>query len=66
MSELGKRRALDNVVSYQGQIEQAKVRQRKWVYEARRLGATWDEVGGVLGISKQAAQQRFREVEECE
>ena len=29
------------------------------VREARRAGLSWTEVGAVLGISKQAAQQRF-------
>jgi hypothetical protein len=29
--------------------------------EARRDGATWDDVAGILDISKQAAYQRFSE-----
>ena len=29
------------------------------VAEARDQGATWAEVGRVLGVSRQAAQQRF-------
>jgi hypothetical protein len=30
------------------------------VSEARASGATWGEIGALYGISKQAAQQRFR------
>ncbi len=29
------------------------------VFDARAQGATWDDIGLVLGITKQAAQQRF-------
>lgn len=32
---------------------------RRWVDAARRAGLSWSEVGDTLGISKQAAQQRF-------
>lgn len=32
----------------------------KWVVDERRAqGASWSEIGRALGISKQAAQQRF-------
>jgi hypothetical protein len=31
----------------------------RFVDEARRAGCSWTEIGGVLGVSKQAAQQRF-------
>jgi len=30
------------------------------VREARSGGATWSDIGAVYGVSKQAAQQRFR------
>jgi len=33
---------------------------QRWVDAARRSGLSWTEVGDVLGISKQAAQQRFK------
>lgn len=29
------------------------------VLKARRLGVTWDQIGNLLGISRQAAYQRF-------
>ena len=32
----------------------------RWALAARREGMSWAEVGDALGISKQAAQQRFR------
>lgn len=32
---------------------------RRTVVEARRAGATWREVGEVLGVSRQAAYDRF-------
>jgi hypothetical protein len=31
----------------------------RFVEDARRGGCSWAEIGGVLGVSKQAAQQRF-------
>jgi hypothetical protein len=34
--------------------------ERSTVAEARAAGATWSEIGTVYGVSKQAAQQRFR------
>lgn len=33
--------------------------QRRAVREAREAGASWSDVGAVLGTSKQAAQQRY-------
>lgn len=30
-----------------------------WVQKARSLGATWAQVGGALGISRQSAWERF-------
>lgn len=38
---------------------EAGVSQQRWIDAARRCGASWAEIGGVLGISRQAAQQRF-------
>lgn len=33
----------------------------KTVREQRRMGATWQEVADILGTSRQAAHERFRE-----
>ncbi|MCX9146977.1 hypothetical protein [Erythrobacter sp. WG] len=38
----------------------------RWVDAARRTGMSWAEIGAVLGISKQAAQQRFRPAADLE
>ncbi len=35
----------------------------RWVDAARRTGLSWTDIGSALGISKQAAQQRFRPLE---
>lgn len=35
----------------------------RWVDAARRTGLSWTEIGNALGISKQAAQQRFKPAE---
>lgn len=40
-------------------IRQEQERLAHYVHEARRLGASWAELGAILGISRQAAQQRF-------
>ena len=39
---------------------EAAVSLERWVFAARREGMSWTEIGETLGISKQAAQQRFR------
>jgi hypothetical protein len=33
---------------------------QRWVDAARRSGLSWTDIGDALGISKQAAQQRFK------
>jgi hypothetical protein len=46
------------------EIEELRIHLRAFqmtlVDEARDAGATWEQVGGLLGISRQAAEQRFR------
>lgn len=39
--------------------DEGRIGLHRWVDAARRSGLTWSEIGEVLGISKQAAQQRF-------
>jgi hypothetical protein len=43
----------------QAAADAAKETLHHWVEAARRAGMSWTEVGRLLGISKQAAQQRF-------
>jgi hypothetical protein len=39
--------------------DEARLALHRWIDAARRAGLSWTEVGATLGISKQAAQQRF-------
>lgn len=39
--------------------DEAGVSLRRWIDAGRRGGLSWGELGALLGISKQAAQQRF-------
>lgn len=32
---------------------------QEWVDETRTLGATWGEIGGALGVTRQSAWERF-------
>jgi len=49
--------AVANVVA-----DEARLNLHRWIDAARRVGLSWTEIGDALGISKQAAQQRFRPV----
>jgi hypothetical protein len=40
--------------------DEARLGLHRWVGAARRSGLSWADIGDTLGISKQAAQQRFR------
>jgi hypothetical protein len=44
-------------------VEAAEARLREAVAEARAHGDTWGVIGMVLGTSRQAAQQRFKDVD---
>lgn len=43
--------------------DEARLGLHRWIDAARRTGLSWTEIGNALGISKQAAQQRFRPAE---
>ena len=47
---------LPNVARAQAQVEESLL---GWVLQARRLGATWAQVGDALGITRQSAWERF-------
>ncbi len=40
--------------------DEARLGLHRWIDAARRADMSWTEIGDALGISKQAAQQRFR------
>lgn len=39
--------------------DEARTSLHRWIDAARRTGLSWTDIGNALGISKQAAQQRF-------
>lgn len=39
--------------------DEAKLTLGRWVRAGRRGGLSWSEIGQIVGVSKQAAQQRF-------
>ena len=40
--------------------DEGRIGLHRWIDAARRTGLSWTEIGNALGISKQAAQQRFK------
>jgi hypothetical protein len=53
-SEFGTMVTAAHVVS-----DEARLSLHRWVDVSRRAGLSWAEIGALMGISKQAAQQRF-------
>ena len=43
--------------------DEGKASLHRWINAARRTGLSWTDIGDTLGISKQAAQQRFKSSE---
>lgn len=56
---MDKKDALENIGWAAKQIRQANERAERYVAEARQAGASWAAIGAQLGISRQAAQQRY-------
>ena len=52
-------RALEAIEAAAGQLRAAEDQVVRTVAAARRLGHSWGELGTALGVSRQAAQQRF-------
>ena len=52
-------RALEAIEAAAGQLRAAEDQVVRTVAAARRLGHSWGELGAALGVSRQAAQQRF-------
>lgn len=53
---------MDPIHQAQQELEQAKLRLKQVVQQARQQGRTWADIGQALGISRQAAFKRFGEV----
>lgn len=47
---------IEDLGNYRAMVEEATYRA---VHSARAAGASWSEVAGCLGVSKQAAQQKY-------
>lgn len=52
-------RLLDDVAFMDGAVRTAQDNLDNAVKFARDAGATWEAIGGTLGTTRQAAQQRF-------
>lgn len=52
---------LTRLDAVRGAREALEVLEVQTVAEARAGGATWTQIGALYGVSKQAAQQRFRQ-----
>jgi hypothetical protein len=50
----------DAIVAAHLVADEGRIGLHRWIDAARRTGLSWAEIGEVLGISKQAAQQRFK------
>ena len=49
----------DMVLASHIATEESRIALQRWVEAARRAGLAWSEIGALIGISKQAVQQRF-------
>lgn len=54
---MNKQKALDKVKTADKAQRSARLARHAAITAARNAGATWDEIGAVLGMSKQAASQ---------
>lgn len=59
MSATERNTALNSVISARVAIRDLTERLPRYVTRARANGATWQQVGDALAITKQAAQQRY-------
>ncbi|GIH22307.1 hypothetical protein Aph01nite_06170 [Acrocarpospora phusangensis] len=50
---------LNHIPRVAAHIEQAEADLRAWVQELRRRGVTWAKIGEALGVTRQAAWERF-------
>jgi hypothetical protein len=59
MTTSDKARRLEMVAKASAAFEAAREALQRAVHVALDHGATWSDIGGVLGVSRQAAFQRF-------
>ncbi|MGH8933228.1 MAG: hypothetical protein ACRDZO_21995 [Egibacteraceae bacterium] len=59
LDETGPAELLELVTASHVVADEAALVRHRWVSAARRGGASWSDVGTALGVSRQAAQQRF-------
>lgn len=50
----------DAIVAAHAVADEGRLGLHRWIDAARRAGLSWAEIGDSLGITKQAAQQRFK------
>lgn len=55
----GKAEFADAIIAAHVVADEARLTLNRWIDAARRADMSWTEIGETLGISKQAAQQRF-------
>ncbi|MCT1458793.1 hypothetical protein M3G03_04430 [Aestuariimicrobium sp. p3-SID1156] len=53
--------ALDDLSASRAEREQAEERELASVRTARQAGASWSRIGEIYGLTKQGAQQRFKQ-----
>jgi hypothetical protein len=66
MSETDLKLALNEIEAMNNVLAGAEIDLHVAVAEARRAGVAWSSIGDRLGVSKQAAQQRFGVQPLCE
>lgn len=56
----------DAIVAAHLIADEGRIGLHRWIYAARRAGLSWSDIGDALGVTKQAAQQRFKSLERDE
>lgn len=54
--------ALSLLIDAATELRTAQLQVEAYVYAARTSGASWSQIGGILGITKQAAQQKYGKI----
>ncbi len=61
IDNLDRQTSLEMVAHAYASSDESRIVLGRWIDAARRTGASWADIGDVMGISRQAAQQRFGE-----